>query len=813
MNYLGIRRSNPTTFLDENYSFFLNINAREILSTALTVVTKLIIYFFIISSAELFAQLSYDKNIISDTLVKSKYYPDFNEVNKIEFAGASFFSKDYLLDIITSKRSARSIQHDLFEYYYFNLKDLKVTPKLVDTSFYLAIESLSHEIKFFNQQFAETDLEIIKSGYSANGYHDAEVYYTIVPDFSSDNNILTFNITENRRYLIDTIIFSGLDSIDIFSRLKINELDKIRSGTPFSEAEIYAKINSINSILLNNGYFYNKFEIKPILVNPEFFKDSVTVVFSPGKRQRIKSITFVDSLRNQNEVVMSLKQKLVDLKEGDWFSYLNLQNSLNNLNALGTFEFVSIDTSSAFVPLTDTSLSFVISTKYRKQKEWSIGLFLNNTQVDNYVNLGVEASISHKNWGGAAQMGNIFTNLQAKNISRVLSGEKGEWEGQLGVRMSQPIIWELENMKISASGSFYYSYSTINQLFNISAWYLPLRIPIRLTNETFLNQIILDFNFEFQNPVNYVDVIRLPNSDTITGAPVNNDYYIRFLQSLNLYQTLYYYLNDPGIALLTANIFGITLIGDRRNHPFEPNKGDYFIGSVDGWNFFLSHPWITGIAKYFRVQGAYSIFEKIEDNLTAAFKFKAGFIKLFEPDKAYIPFERQFYAGGANSVRGWSSRELHYSVIEASTDTTLKNGYYLTPVSYSLLSNIVGNAGLLEGSIELRYKLPRPRGVDEMISEQISKFGFVAFVDFGNAYNWLAENDFARTSIKWYEYISKVAWAVGFGIRYDTPIGPLRADFGFPVYRPNYNLPDYKIWTTQNVLGDIRIHFGIGHSF
>jgi outer membrane protein assembly factor BamA len=67
--------------------------------------------------------------------------------------------------------------------------------------------------------------------------------------------------------------------------------------------------------------------------------------------------------------------------------------------------------------------------------------------------------------------------------------------------------------------------------------------------------------------------------------------------------------------------------------------------------------------------------------------------------------------------------------------------------------------------------------------------------------------------MEWYEYLTKMAWAAGFGIRYNTPIGPLRLDFGFPIYRPGNNVPDYHIWDDSSIFRDMKLHFGIGHAF
>jgi outer membrane protein assembly factor BamA len=764
---------------------------------------------FLLMSLQLFAVNK--KSVISDSLNPSEVEPNLFEINDIRFEGNVSFSRLLLLDAISSKYTSRSFQFYIFNYYYKNISKINITPKLVDTSLAMVIQASANEIKYFNQSNAELDVQALWQYYNLNGFHKAEINFSFLPDKKSLDNYLTFYIIENERFKIDTIVYLGLESIEDELKSQIKSFKKLGRDSLFSEISIKSEINSIMAALLANGYFYAGLELSPVVVNEKTLHDSVTVIFKPGKRQKIAYISFVDSLRGQNIVINKLKIQQMDFREGDWYNNKKIQSSLNNLNILGTFESVSIDTSSNYFPITDTTLSFVVTCKYRKQKEWSVGLFLNNTQFDNYLNVGVEGSIFHRNWGGAAQNGNLFTNLQMKNISRILSGEKGEWEGQIGFKVAQPIVWALENMKIGTSGSFYYSYSTVNQLFNISAWYFPIRFPIRLTNDTYLNQIIIDFNFEFQNPVNYLDVI---NGTTGRGLDTNDkDYAIKLIQSLNLYKTLYLYLIDPGIRLLTSNLFGLTLIGDSRNHPFSPTAGDYFYTSIDGWNVFLAHPWISGIAKFLRVQVAYSLFKQLSDNFVGAFKVKGGVIKLFDEEKAYVPFERQFFSGGSNSVRGWSSRELHYSVIESNSDTTNKNGYFLKPVDYIQVSNVLGSGVILEGSYELRYTFARPKGIDETLADQISKIGFVGFVDFGNTYHWFAETDKIKTNIKWYEYFTKVAWAIGFGIRYNTPIGPIRADFGFPFYRPNYNLPDYKMWDEFDALKDIRLQVGIGHAF
>ncbi len=754
----------------------------------------------------------YADNYVSDSLYTSRHINGLFEVGDITFVGNKSFTPVELMDAVSTKKNSLSIQHDIFQYYLDNLVLIPQSPKIIKKSLNNALQNLSHEIKYFNEATADIDAQTLWHYYNTNGFHFAEVSYSFIPDPDKGYNVLQFKIVEYRRYLIDTIVYDGLDSVDNGILTKINENKIIVKGDEYSEEKIVNEVNGILTLLLNGGYYYAKLEVRPVSIDTTKVSDSITVVFDTGIRQKIIRLDFVDSLNNQNAVVRNMKEQQLDFKVGDWYNRNKVQSSINNLNTLGTFELVSIDTSSRFRQITDSTLSMLVYTKYRKQKEWGIGLFVNNTQIDNFTNVGVEANIMHRNWGGAAQSGNVFANIQSRDISRVLAGQAGEYEGQIGVRIAQPLVWSIENMRIGATGSFYYSLSTVDRLFNISAWYLPIRFPIKLTNETFLNQIIIDFNFEFQNPTNFLDVYRDFENRTISGQDTMQT--ARLLQAFFLYENLFNYLNSPSTKLLTSNVFGISLLGDSRNHPFSPSRGDNFFFAVDGWNVFLAHPLISGIAKYLRVQSNYQLFLSINSNTVSAFKFRAGAINLVDDYNSYVPFERQFFAGGANSVRGWLSRELHYSPLESTEYASAgdKSSLLLDQGSYNLVSNVLGSSVILEGSFEIRYTFPMPKGIDEVFAEQISKIGITFFVDYGNTYHWYAASD-VSSGMKWYEYLTKMAWATGLGVRYDTPIGPLRLDFGFPVYRPGFYVPDFQIWKSTNVFKDMKLHFGIGHAF
>ncbi|MCW5730106.1 MAG: outer membrane protein assembly factor [Alphaproteobacteria bacterium] len=124
------------------------------------------------------------------------------------------------------------------------------------------------------------------------------------------------------------------------------------------------------------------------------------------------------------------------------------------------------------------------------------------------------------------------------------------------------------------------------------------------------------------------------------------------------------------------------------------------------------------------------------NRVVLAARAQLGFI--FGPPTADIPANRRLYAGGGGSVRGYEFQSL--GPLDADGDP-------------------VGGRSIVEAGIEARIRL-------------FGGFGIVPFLDIGNAY------DDERPDLD-----QGVRVATGIGLRYTTPIGPIRADIAFPLNR------------------------------
>ena len=154
----------------------------------------------------------------------------------------------------------------------------------------------------------------------------------------------------------------------------------------------------------------------------------------------------------------------------------------------------------------------------------------------------------------------------------------------------------------------------------------------------------------------------------------------------------------------------------------------------DGWLQAL-RLFYTGLppspeVKFFRALYDIRRYDLISSSVVLATRFKIGTIWSYS-ESDFVPPEERFYAGGSYSVRGYSRSKL------GPTDT---------------YGNPIGGKSLLEGSVEFRFPLA-------------GSFGLVAFVDAGNVWE-------PTITYK----LKEIAYAVGAGLRYETPVGPVRLD-------------------------------------
>lgn len=133
---------------------------------------------------------------------------------------------------------------------------------------------------------------------------------------------------------------------------------------------------------------------------------------------------------------------------------------------------------------------------------------------------------------------------------------------------------------------------------------------------------------------------------------------------------------------------------------------------------------------------AASTYYAIDEEAHYVLAARIGFGSLLGAGLSSIPANHRFYAGGSGSVRGYAFRSL-------------------SPVAAN--GQIIGGRSQLDGSLEARIRLT-------------NTIGIVPFLDAGSAF---------RSSYP--DFKEKIAYAAGIGLRYYTPIGPIRLDVATPL--------------------------------
>lgn len=198
----------------------------------------------------------------------------------------------------------------------------------------------------------------------------------------------------------------------------------------------------------------------------------------------------------------------------------------------------------------------------------------------------------------------------------------------------------------------------------------------------------------------------------------------------------------------------------------------------------------TAYAEYIKGDISYSQTHTMNKRNSMAFRIGLGIAKPFG-NSTILPFEVRYFSGGANSVRGWRTRDLgpgSYIPADAQKNDSIKNDF----------ANQVGDIKLDIG-FEYRSK----------VSDYIELAGFV---DAGNI--WTINNYKGQSGgqFKFSSFYKEIALAYGGGLRFDLGFLLLRLDLGVRAYDPEEQ-KDSKWVIFKPRLNRMAWHFAIGYPF
>ncbi len=172
---------------------------------------------------------------------------------------------------------------------------------------------------------------------------------------------------------------------------------------------------------------------------------------------------------------------------------------------------------------------------------------------------------------------------------------------------------------------------------------------------------------------------------------------------------------------------------------------------------------LGGTYDYSEVTAEGRLYQNIASRVVLAGQIRAGSIDAQGAPDVKVPFSKRYFLGGATNLRGWGRFEV-------------------SPLSGFGLP--IGGTSFMNFSAEVRFPI-------------WNAIGGVFFLDGGNVFTDAWDFDLAG-----------LRYDVGPGLRYNTPIGPIRADLGYQLNPIPGLLVNGKLQPRQ-----YRFHFSIGQAF
>jgi outer membrane translocation and assembly module TamA len=222
---------------------------------------------------------------------------------------------------------------------------------------------------------------------------------------------------------------------------------------------------------------------------------------------------------------------------------------------------------------------------------------------------------------------------------------------------------------------------------------------------------------------------------------------------------------DEDIGVLTSSQrlapVGLNLTRDLSNSLLNPTSGYRLIVDLEH-----ASKWTGSEFRYDRALVEGTWYADLLGPAVLATRIRGGWVGSGgEPGAPtqIIPPQKRFYAGGANSVRGFGQSRLGPRVLQADTTSLKAGGCSMVQIAdltcdatgSRFQSRPTGGTRVLEGNAELRFAL-------------LTELEGVTFVDFGQV--WARDQSVL---------IDELEFTPGVGVRYLSPVGPLRLDLGY----------------------------------
>lgn len=653
------------------------------------------------------------------------------------------------------------------------------------------------------------NLDLIENTGENKGYFNISASYDTLP--KNKRVKIKYNVSPRTQYLINKVTFPT-DST-VLSKEINNTVAKtlLKVNEPFNLDVIKTERERIDASLKENGFYYfdpdnliiqvDSTEVKhkvnlyvkiknntPELARKQFTIDKIYIfsdynLRNSRNRRGLVRADIDTILWKENSYIIDPKEKFrpqiydraLYFKSGDLYNRSNHNLTLSRLINLGTFKFVK----NQFV-LSDSLNNKFDAYYYLTPHEFkSLRLeTLGKSNSASYVGGEVNFNWRHRNFLKGAE---LFTATLYTAIDFQLGGNKDSNNiYRVGSKFS--LTWPriIAPFKFQSSSAFVprtrvelgYEFQNRTQLytlhnFNASFGYLwkenaQREHDLKLLEITYVTPERETPKFEEEKEKNPA-LKRVTERQLIFGPVYAYTYTNTMLPKKH---TFYY----RGLLDLSANLTGLISGANAK---------------TDSIKTILGVPY----SQYLKTEHDFRYYLKLDETSQIATRFTGGVAYPYG-NSVYMPFVKQFFVGGSNSIRAFRAR-------------TLGPGSYDPRNSTSSFFHDQAGDIKLEANVEYRKKL-------------VSFLNVAAFVDAGNV--WLFNEEESRPGGKISgDFLKEIAVGGGLGLRLDFSILILRLDLSIPFRIPYYpegdrwsfneiNFKD-KQWRRDNLMLNIAIGY------
>lgn len=450
------------------------------------------------------------------------------------------------------------------------------------------------------------------------------------------------------------------------------------------------------------------------------------------------------------------------IQPGDKYNEVRVERAYSNLNQLAPIKYVDI----SFDPISEDELDCHIVLSRSK---------LNSISVE------AEGTYSAGDWGIAAGVGYANRNLFKGAEEFTIDGRTSyEWRQNGGRAIEAKASTGLK-FPNSLAIDLNYNYQTRPEEYTRSIFGAGLQYQLRQRLSRWQHQ------FRFAD----ISYVYLPW--------ISDAFRDQFLQSTNILKYSYenHFIVGWGYSGSYSSFLSRQPYRSYTNVNYNiETAGNLMLGLAEAFRFPTDSE-----GKYTLFGTRFAQFAKADVSFTYNQIFNPSHRLVYHADLGLavpyansqaVPFEKRYFAGGANSVRGWTARSLG-------------------PGGYR------GNGSMIDfnnqsGDIRLNLSVEYRAKVWSIIE-------LAAFVDAGNIWTIFDYETQPNGQFHWNEFYKQIALAYGVGVRLDFSIFVFRVDFGVKLYDPSrmygelYGTQWRTISNGLNWQEDMSFHFAIGYPF